>query len=290
MFRKVSFFLVVGFTFIGSVQANPDVTSREYKLMLDASLFSYTTEYSDVQDLMADVKTVVEAAINRNVSGTAQLTHDRQVEFFDTQGSCVLNNINYAFRERIESGQSEVTLKFRSPDRYISDFEDLSSSTSGAETKLEADVGVSADNNFKFQYGHSTTAGNSRTINRMDDIHAHFPGFASNYGFSDSTSLSVVSNLTLSERVYKNVFIDLGQFDAEFSITLWYIGSPSQNTTPAVAEISFKYADSSANYTKKVVNRARDAFISIQGLSQWVDTNAQTKTRFVYQYDPSFCQ
>ena len=271
------------------VNANPDVTSREYKLMLDASQFSYNSEYSDVQDLIDDVETAVESALSRSVTGTPQLTKQRTVMFFDVQGSCDLNAAGYSFRERVDNNQSEVTLKFRSQDRYISDFEDVSSSTNGAETKLEADIGKSSEAPIKIVYGHSTKAPNTRTINKVDDIHAHFPEFENDYGWNDNTSLSLVGNLTVHERVYKDVFIDLGQHDAELSVTLWYNAAPTQSSSPIIAEVSFKYEDSSADYTRKVVNRALDAFSAMQGLTSWVDNNALTKTRFVYQYDNSFC-
>jgi acyl-CoA synthetase (AMP-forming)/AMP-acid ligase II len=126
-----------------AVSANPDVTSREYKLMLQTSQFSYNTESSDVNDFIDDAETAIEAAISRNVSGSASLSKIRDVKFFDTDGSCVISNIGYSFRERIESGDSEVTLKFRSEDRYISDFEDMSASSGSAESKLESDIGMS---------------------------------------------------------------------------------------------------------------------------------------------------
>ena len=272
------------------VQANPDVISREYKLILDASRFHYQNEQSDVLSLMQAAKPAIEDAIDRNVTGTATLDHDRQVRFFDTPGSCVLNQLGYSFRERVENGDSEVTLKFRSPDRYIADFEDLSSSTNGAKSKLESDVGANSSVPFKVLYSHSTKAPNTRNLNRMDDIHAHFPGFEDDYGLDDDQALAVVGGLTVTERVYRNVDIDLGQHDAEISITLWYAGQPSGNPSPAVAEISFKYEDPSADYTRKVVNRARRAFDALRGLSDWVEPDGQTKTRFVYQYDNSFCQ
>ncbi|EKF74751.1 hypothetical protein A11A3_07003 [Alcanivorax hongdengensis A-11-3] len=288
-------FLAGGLAMLGAlatlpVQANPDVISREYKLILDASQFHYQSEQTAVQSLMQAVKPAIENAIDRNVTGTATLDHDRQVRFFDTPGSCMLEQLGYSFRERVENGDSEVTLKFRSPDRYIADFEDLSSSTNGAESKLEADVGATSSVPFKVVYSHSTKAPNSRTLNHMDDVHAHFPGFEDDYGLDDNLTLSVVGGLTVTERVYRNVDIDLGQHDAEISITLWYAGTPSGSQSPAVAEISFKYEDPSADYTRKVVNRARQAFDALRGLSSWVEPDGQTKTRFVYQYDSSFCQ
>lgn len=269
--------------------ANPDVISREYKLMLQASLFAYNTESSDVNDFIDDAETAIETAISRNVSGSASLSKIRDVMFYDTDSSCILKNSGYSFRERIESGASEVTLKFRSEDRYIADFEDMSATSGSAESKLESDIGISASSNFVVLYSHSTTTPNTRTINQMDDINDQFPGFEDDYGIADSTALDLVGGLTVREHVYKNVDIDLGSIDAELSVTLWYDGTPSGASSPIIVEVSFKYEDSSADYTKKVVNRAKQAFLALQDLSTWTDPASKTKTRFVYEYDPSFC-
>ena len=282
---------IIPFLFLSAttVYANPDVTSREYKLMLDATLFNYNTESSDVADFLDDAETDIENALNRNVTGSEFHAKTRDVKFFDTDGTCELNSIGYSFRERIENGDSEVTLKFRSPDRYISDFEDLSATSSSAETKLEADVGIDTNNTFKVVYGHSTKAPNTRTINKMDDINDQFPGFDSDYEFSNSLALNLVGDLTIREHVYKGRVIDLGSIDAEISVTLWYDGVPSGSDEPVIAEVSFKYEDSSADYTKKVVNRAKTAYDTLQSLTAWTNPASQTKTRFVYHYDSSFC-
>lgn len=286
--RQLVLAIVVLFP-IGAAQANPDVTSREYKLMLLASPFGYSTEAANVDSFLDAAESAIEAAISRSVTGSDYLATTRDLKFYDTAGSCVLDHAGYAFRERIESGNSEVTLKFRSPDRYIADFEDLSSISSQAETKLEEDIGASSSSSFKSVYSHSTTVPNTRTINKMDDINIPFPGFGDDYGFSDSLDLAVVGGLTLRERVYKGRTIDLGDFDAAIAVTLWYNGAPSGAVHPLAAEVSFKYEDSSADYTKNVVNRAKTAFAALQTLSAWVDPDSDTKTRFVYNYNPSFC-
>jgi hypothetical protein len=274
---------------MNAVQANPDVTSREYKLMLLSSTFVYSTEAANVDSFLDAAESKIEAAISRSVTGSDYLASNRDLKFYDTAGSCVLDHAGYAFRERIDSGNSEITLKFRSADRYIADFEDLSSTISQAETKLEEDIGASTGSPFKAVYSHSTTAPNTRTINKMDDINNQFPGFADDYGFSDSLDLVAVGGLTLRERVYKGRSIDLGDFDAEISVTLWYNGAPSAAVHPLAAEVSFKYEDSSADYNKNVVNRAKTAFAALQTLTSWVDPDSDTKTRFVYNYNPSFC-
>jgi hypothetical protein len=283
--------IIFPFLMLGSlpVMANPDVTSREYKLMLDPDGFAYNTEYSDVATFLSAAETAVENAISRNVTGSHYLAKTRDVMLYDTDGSCQLKSNGYSFRERIENGDSEVTLKFRSPDRYISDFEDLSASSGAAETKLEADIGASSTTSFKVVYGHSTTVPNTRNINEMEDINDQFPGFDNDYGFSNSTALDLVGNLSIREHVYKGLEIDLGQFDAKISVTLWYNGVPSGAQVPVVAEVSFKYEDSSADYTQAVVRRAEAAFYALQGLTSWVDPNSKTKTQFVYEYNSGFC-
>lgn len=270
--------------------ANPQVISREYKLMLNPDLFNYDTELNDAGLLFQDIKTAVELAITRDVLGSPVLSKERDVMFYDTASTCELHNRAYSFRERIENGLSEVTLKFRSADRYISDFEDLSSSTSGAVTKLESDIGSNSSNNFKVVYGHSTKADNTRNINEMKDVNVPFPGFDADYTLSNSLVLTLVGDLTIFEHVYKNMTIDLGQFDAVISITLWYQGVPSGAQAPVVAEVSFKYEDSGVAYTRKVVNRAKKSLAAIKSLTQWVNPDSLTKTAFVYNFNPTFCQ
>ena len=276
-------------TAITVLTANPDVTSREYKLMLQVDSFSYASEATDVDAFLDDAESAIETAINRSVTGTETLSKIRDVMFYDTDGDCDLKNIGYSFRERVEDSDSEVTLKFRSPDRYISDFEDLSATSGQAETKLESDIGINAISSFTVVYGHSTKAPNTRTINEMEDINDQFPGFDDDYNFSNSLSLSLVGDLTVREHVYKGREIDLGSFDADISVTLWYNGVPSGSETPLVVEVSFKYEDSSADYSKNVVNRAKTSFEALQELTDWTDPNSKTKTKFVYEYDPDFC-
>ena len=271
------------------VYANPDVTSREYKLMLDASLFSYNTEASNVDSFLDDAEIAIEMAIDRNVTGSESLEKNRAVTFYDTDGDCQLKELGYSFRERIENGDSEVTLKFRSPDRYISDFEDLSANSSSAATKLESDIGTSSVSTFKAVYSHSTTIDNTRTINEIEDINDEFPGFEDDYNLSNSINLGIVGNITIREHVYRGHEIDLGQHDADISVTLWYNGTPSGNDQPVVVEVSFKYEDSGADYTKKVVHRAKEVFNSLQDLTTWTNPNSQTKTGWIYAYDPNFC-
>lgn len=270
--------------------ASDEETSREYKLMLKTSQFTYGAESSNVNQYFQEAKTLLQNRLARDVTGSMYLNKTRQVRFFDTQGSCPLNGLGYIFRDRVENGNSEVTLKYRGYDRYIAAFENVSSNTANAETKLEADIGSNSTQSFNVVYSHSTTAPNTRTLNDFLDIHTHFPSFKTNYGFSDSQALNVVGNFTAYEKVYKGGIIDLGEHDAEISITLWYNGQPNtSNTNPVVVEMSFKYEDPAADYTKKVVGRAAVAFKALKEMTTWTAPAALTKTQYAYQYQPNFC-
>lgn len=270
--------------------ANPDVTSREYKITLDTQRFTFANEYQAVSALIDDARQAVEQAIDRDVRGTPTLAHQRSVQYFDVPGQCTLNRLGFSFRERIEDRQSEATLKFRSADRYIADFEDVSSPDKSADSKLEADIGADDSGALCIAYGHSTKVDNTRTINKINDIDAYFPGFAADHPLDEDLALAPVAGLLVHERVYKNVEIDLGQFDAEISVTLWYRETPAGNDAPIIAELSFRYEDPSADYSRKVVNRAKTAFDALQHLSGWPASRQIGKTRFVYASDPAFCQ
>ena len=105
-------------------------------------------------------------------------------------------------------------------------------------------------------------------------------------GLPSHEALNIVGNLSITERTYDGPVSDLGQQDAEFSLTLWYAGS---SATVASAEVSFKVEDKDGDFTTKVDQRSKLIFDTIRGMGAWVSTNPTTKTQWVYQYQPGFC-
>ncbi|GAA5561700.1 MULTISPECIES: hypothetical protein [Acinetobacter] len=202
--------------------ASPKVTSREYKVLLDAMNFNYGNEASNINSYFTVAKTAIENQISRNVTGAMTFDTQREIRFYDTQGSCTLKNMGYSFRERIENGTKEVTLKYRGYDHYIADFKDLTSNVSGAKTKLEDDITRKDNLSFLVVASKSTTVPTSRTINDFEDINILFSGFKNDYNFSNSQVLNQVSSLTIYERKYAGATIDLGEFDADLELSLWY--------------------------------------------------------------------
>lgn len=271
--------------------ADVDVGSREYKILLKPSSFTGNSfaRASKVSNYWSVLKNVIENdSIERNTSGSLSLDKDRTVVFYDVEGSCDLFNANYVFRERVDNGNREVTLKYRSPDRFIATKKDMDGTESGWESKFEEDLAVP----FISKYSFSTKQGisNSKNLNKMDDPVGLYPGLEDE-NFDETLDIVKVGNLNVNEYVYKNASVDLGALDAEFSLTLWY--NESVNTTaPIVAEISFKYEDTNEDFSNNVVTRSKFLFEAMQQdttLVSWNAQNSLTKTATVYQYDTNFC-
>ena len=133
--------------------ANPNhpVTSREYKLILQADRFKDRAEGSAI------FWELVEALL---LQAGGQI-HERQNEemlrrtwYLDTPDLDLRShNLNLRVREEMdEQKKYKVTLKYRGPDRYLSAAQDISSPEKG-ETKFEEDVLPS----FISKFSHSTS-------------------------------------------------------------------------------------------------------------------------------------
>jgi len=284
--QKMKFLLsILAFSLVVANAAPTKVTSREYKLMLDASLFTGTNPLTAVTQYWSALGNLIDNDLERDRSGSFSLAKDRTVMVYDTAGSCLLYNNSLIFRERVEDGDREVTLKYRSLDRYKAGHQDMDGTSSDAETKFEQDLGAP----YTSKFSHSTTQGisDSKNLNKLDDPIGLYPDHMEQYNFDPDTAIVKVGGLTIYEKVYKGTSVDLGNKDGEFSLTLWYTSSTS--TTPAVAEISFKYKDADEDFTENVVTRAKKLFELMQTLSTWNNPNSTTKTAFIYNYNPSFC-
>lgn len=271
--------------------ADVDVGSREYKILLDTTSFSgnATTRATKVSNYWTALKNLIENdSIERDTSGSLSLEKSRTVIFYDVENSCDFFNAGYIFRERIDNGNREVTLKFRSPDRFIASKKDMDGTESGWESKFEEDLAAP----FSSKYSYSTKQGisQSKNLNKVDDPVGLFPGL-DNENLDETLTIEKVGNLTVNEYVYKNASVDLGALDGEFSLTLWYNETVS-TTQPIVAEISFKYEGANEGFSNNVVTRSKSLFSAMQEdstVASWNAQNSLTKTATVYQYDSNFC-
>lgn len=267
----------------------PEVEGREYKLMLDPNQFlgSGTTLQGKVDSYWNALKSLIQSApLSRTASGSLAYDQQRTVMFYDVPSSCELHKSGYILRERVNgSGTRELTLKFRSADRYISGAKNVAGNQAGVETKFEDDITAP----FKAVFSHSSkqpiSAG--KNINELQDIVDLYPGFA-NEGLWSALSLARVGNLTVHEKTFKGGLADLGSKNGEFALTLWYTASTS--TTPVLAEVSFWYGDSDEQYSGKVAGNGKLLLEQMQAMPTWPQPSGLTKTAWVYAYQPGFCQ
>ena len=160
------------------------------------------------------------------------------------------------------------------------------------------DVGVGNDpgSTLKIVYSKSTRQpiGKNRKINKMRDPLELYPKLAEGLrqegaSVDPDQALERVSGLTIRELVYENPLVDLGDREAEVSVTLWYDGKKGGLTEPLLAELSFKIeaSDQPDPFGIETLDRAEALFLTMAKLP-WADANASTKTSFAYQYR-NFC-
>ncbi len=262
----------------------PSVGSREYKVLLSPVAFQGAPADA-ANRFLNDLQAALAAnGFDSTVKKSFSAHHDRTVTYFDTQGNCAVKTAGYSFRERNESGSLDIELKFGSANQSTSANTDVSGSSSKASTKLEDDIVPPARETFS----HSTSEplSSSKNINKLGDIKDLFPT-TKTFDSIGSQALVPVGGLSIHELTYDGPTSDLGQEDADFTMTVWYANGSS---TPALAEISFEVdVDSDGVFTDKVSSRSQLIFNTIQGMTNWVQTPSSTKTTWVYQYQPSFC-
>lgn len=266
-------------------------TSREYKVMLAPNPFNYGNEKAVVKQYFQDMKATIEFALKEDIESDYTLSAERSVIFYDTPGHCELKNHGYSFRERIKAknGKSKVSLKYRDTDLNKASIEDVSSSENSAKTKFELDMGMTNTKKITSIYSVSTKLNNKKLIEKMAVINGVFPAFHSRYQFKDSLSIAPVSGLKVYERVYQGMSFNLGDDTAEVSLSIWYKQAPSTESKALVVEASFVHGNKSGIYSSKTLKRAKDAFYAMQEMKDWTAPNSQTKTQFIYHYDPTFC-
>jgi hypothetical protein len=263
------------------------VISREYKLMLQAARFTggEAQLLNTAGQLWDDFAGAIGPFVPSVEGGFDTISPDRLVTFLDSQARH-LWAAGYVFRvrRRLEGGRSEVTLKFRHPDRYVAESRQMKSPLLRAEIKFEEDVKPP----FISLYGFSTKGrvGRKDVPNTLDAVSAMFPDLRKRLGKVDGgLKLRRVNGLTVREVVVTGPFLTIGakpHVDAECALIVWYDqGHPA--THPVAVEFSFRYGNPAGRYSGKVANRAFNVFEMLQrDLGDWVDPNSTTKTALVF--------
>lgn len=282
----------------GPLHAVEDVTSREFKVLLDPVRFSPQGSASCAQAIRcveqywAELAAAIQAppAGRTTVGSLNGLPTERTVKFYDTPRTCKLSANDLILRERVEGDTRNVTLKFRSPDRHLASHQEMiddetAKSEKGIDVKFEEDIA----GGYVVKYSKSATRriGSDKNLNSMKDVFDLYRNLKAE-GLDRSDTLGVVGNLVIREKVYEGATVDLGSARGKFSLTLWYASADA--STPEAAEASFKYKRPKDGYSLAVARNSKKVFHAMEGMKDWVASPAvKTKTEWVFSYDPAFC-
>jgi hypothetical protein len=252
------------------------VDSKEYKVLLDPSKFA-SNPSSAASSLLRDLGVrLSQLAFDKTVSGSFSTDKRDTVSYYDTAGTCVARNNGYAVRFR-QGDDSDIQFKFSHADEELSAFTDVSGAGKNKSSKLETDISPGS-----LQYSHSTKQDPAKGAPAsVSDLITQFPG-ASALSAYKSQALVPVNGLSITQQEYTGPSSDLGDSDAEFTLSLWYVGTSS---TPALAELSFRVdADDDSYFTTPVLQRSQTLSQAIGSLSGWTLSTSSGKTAWLYNY------
>jgi hypothetical protein len=266
------------------------VISREYKIMLKAEQFQGETSkllataqlfWQDLQSRISQIVPDIEGSLE-------QIEKNRIIKFYDTTDKLLRSN-NYVFRERIDLDEKtrEVTLKFRHPDRYISQDRNMDARKKNkGKTKFEEDIKP----DFLKLYSFSTKQeiSDNKTLDTLGSISDLYPDIASKIDeFSHNTEIILVGDFIARETVITGAQFTVRKsptIQSECALIVWCDrkGNPH---LPLLVEFSFKYEDEKEEYTAKMAQRAYEVFQALQKMEDWIDPNSMTKTAYTYHLD-----
>jgi hypothetical protein len=268
--------------------AQAHVVSREYKLMLHAHLFTGAEDQllRKAGAFWGALTQAIRAVVLDTDGDLDTITKRRFIRFYDTPGQRLRQHA-YIFRERVDivSGDREVTLKCRHPDRYVAQDRNMAAEGQRSKAKFEEDIKPP----YQALYSYSTTQqiAADKQLNRMNDPGRLYPGLPEQLDrYDEEEALTVVGTLTARELVLTGADFQMGKapkVEAECALIVWYdVQEDAQ--TPQVVECSFRYSNHEEQYSGAVAQRAYDVFQRLQGetLASWVDPASKTKTAYVY--------
>jgi len=246
------------------------VSRREYKVMLDHRRFldrkrAAKKFWGDLRACCARLKVIY--------MGDFDTTDKREIAFLDTANQTIRENY-LVFRQQfnVETGETEYTLKCRSPDRYVA-----------ASAGVRAGRGLDDDPKFEEDIGTPFVSRFSRSNTVFGPEKA--PG-----SFKEAAKLfPVLGNLKgkgrlqpVSPRVYERVLrgpkLKFGGLTAEVAMIVW---SDGPDRKPVVAEFSFRYKRNESDLSSKVARQAMEFFDAVQRLD-WCLPEGGTKTQYAY--------
>ena len=259
--------------------------SRRYKLSLQATAFAGDEQATRraVDRFWASVQSVLDGLGVETERLLDEVKRRRRVFFLDT-AEHGFNSQCYLIRECVDetSGDRRLTLKFRHPDRYVTQDRDMTAWVAHEPGRLEEIVSPPYDSVFT----HSTTIGIGPTteVRRVEQLLALFPGLARDLrGTDDDDEVSVVRHYSVREMVLGGGSLVLRPHRTPVPCELMMWHATDDPTQPVCIEFSYAYGDDDEDYRGRVALEALDALRALHdGLPEWVDPDPQAKSTLVY--------
>jgi hypothetical protein len=260
--------------------SNQSVTSREYKVMLNAHRFRDKEQgATEFLELIAFLITKEGGTVIERQNKEER----RQTSYLDTRQFALRQN-RFSLRLREEADGFQVNLKYRDADRYISASKDLSASSEG-KIKFEEDILPP----FTSKFSHSNTIESAEMpqLEVMKKVTSLFPGLKE-LDLDENTPVTTANNfkaLEVTRKLCKFRFDETETLKA--SLSFWYL--LNETHWPLVAEFSFDYDATTKgegeleSYSPRVVEGATGFFRSVLNQAGWLDLTTTTKTAFALE-------
>lgn len=252
------------------------IGSREYKLILNSGRFSDRGQgVAALQGVVCRLAETAGADTERQQKEERRRTH-----YLDTT-EFHLRRSGFVVRVREEDGpEFKISLKHRTPDRYLAAAKDLRSSDKDDEPKFEEDI--LPPFHSVFSQSNSLRSGDEPKIPDVGALVGMFPGLKSQ-NLPARTTLEVVNHFRPVE-----VFVKLCKlkFDdgpkIKCGLGFWY--HSDNDVWPLIAELAYDYeTDHGDDFPLATVDGANCLFKSLQSQPGWFDLGESTKTRFAYE-------
>ncbi|GAA0773910.1 hypothetical protein E1180_00690 [Roseibium denhamense] len=255
------------------------ITSREYKLILNASRFQDRAAASEAfQDLAGFLAGQLNARIKR------QNSEEKRETFYLDTGDFRLRAAGYNLRVRYEENEDDfkLTLKYRSADLILT--EDASVETADdrrASMKFEEDLLPP----FRSVFSRSSSI-RYKILPDLDTIgtaSAVFPALRS-LGIDDAAPLKKVNGFTAAEVFRKLCKINMKPAaQIKLGLSFWYADQLKHWPLIAECAFDFEWDAQSERFDLSLVRQANELFRLMQKQHGWFDPSATTKTRYAYE-------
>lgn len=277
--------------------------SKEYKVSLNAELFGGKKDKEKVEALRIMLRELTNPDyITKDYEGKGYDDEDSAlISFYDVPAKATIWNSKYILRNRFyyDSGENELTLKYRSGDLEESGLIDINrglGDPGDLDTKFEEDTSWAS---IKYSKSTSLITDPDLVIAKGADAIAVFPLLAD--VIESDTPLEKVGGLEVHAYVYplfKYRFDD--RYDEEdeetkdfakisirtIELELWYVNDDDPH--PVVAELSWKIKTKERTFNQDNLARSNAIYAQLQKNETWVNPDPETKTTMMYMKNPEF--